>query len=323
MDSADAPLRPKEAVAGRSPGFLGRAVREPLLQFLAIGAVLFAGNALIHGSDPRPQGNAVVVQEGRVKQIIESYLLLAGHLPSKVELQSLVDDYVTEEVAWREAIAMGLDADDTIVRRRMRQKLEFLVEDAGTLVEPTEADLQAQLAAHPDAYRLPERRAIRQILASADRRGPKAEADAVALLARLKSGADPAKLGDPSMLPAAMPLTTQEGAATLFGDDFAASVFKHNGAGWFGPVASPFGEHIVLVMETEAGRPATLEDVHDRVRSDWIESRRDKARDDFQARMRKRYDIRIEWPESYKGLPTKPDPNPKTTPLKQEPTGGE
>jgi len=76
-------------------------------------------------------------------------------------------------------------------------------------------------------------------------------------------------------------------------------------------------------MEIEAGRPATLEDVHDRVRSDWIESRRDKARDDFQARMRKRYDIRIEWPKGYEGLPTKPDPNPKTAPLKQEPTGGE
>jgi len=304
-------------------GYLERALREPLVQFLAIGVVLFVGNAVIHGADPRPQGNAVVVQEGRVKQIIESYLLLAGHLPSKVELQSLVDDYVSEEVAWREAIAMGLDADDTIVRRRMRQKLEFLVEDAGAGVEPTEADLQAQLIAHPDTYRLPERRAIRQVLASADKRGPKAEIDAVAFLARLKSGADPGKLGDPSMLPAAMPLMTQDGAATLFGDDFAASVFGHNGEGWFGPVASPFGEHLVLVMETEAGRPATLEDVHDRVRSDWIESRRDKARDDFQARMRKRYDIRIEWPEGYKGLPTKPDPNPKTAPLKQEPTGGE
>jgi parvulin-like peptidyl-prolyl isomerase len=120
-----------------------------------------------------------------------------------------------------------------------------------------------------------------------------------------------------------MPLTTEEGAATLFGDTFAKAVFEHKGAGWFGPVASPFGQHLVLVMETEAGRPAALADVHDRLRSDWIESRRDKARDDFQARMRKRYQIKIEWPEPYRDLPSTPNPSPKTTGLKQEPTGGE
>jgi PPIC-type PPIASE domain len=314
---------PRVELAAQATGWLGRAAREPLLQFLAAGVVLFLANALIHGPDRRPQGDMVVVQEGRVRQIAQSYLLLAGHLPSKPELQTLVDDYVTEEIAWREAIAMGLDADDTIVRRRMRQKLEFLVEDATASEEPTEADLLAQLAAHPDVYRLPERRAIRQVLASSDKRGEASEADASAFLARLKTGADPAKLGDPSMLPAAMPLTTQEGAAALFGDDFAKAVFAHKGAGWFGPVASPFGRHLVMVMDTEAGRPAALEDVHDRVRSDWIESRRDKARDDFQARMRKRYNVRIDWPEGYKGLPTTPDPSPKTTPLKQDPTGGE
>lgn len=302
---------------------LKRGVREPLLQFLVAGIVLFAANSLIHGADPRPQGAQVVVPEGRIKQLAESYLLLAGHLPSKVELQSLVDDYVTEEVAYREAIAMGLDADDTIVRRRMRQKLEFLVEDATASEEPTESDLQVLLATHPDDYRLPARRAIRQVLASTDRRGEAAGADAAGFLARLKTGADPAKLGDASMLPAAMPLTTEEGLATLFGDAFAKAVFEHRGPGWFGPIVSAFGQHVVLVLETEAGRPASLADVHDRVRSDWIETRRDKARDDFQARMRKRYNIRIDWPEAYRGLPTTPNPSPKTTPLKQEPTGGE
>jgi len=310
-------------MAGRGWSLLKRAVREPLLQFLAAGIVLFSANSLIHGSDPRPAGAEVVVQEGRIKQIVESYLLLAGHLPSKVELQSLVDDYITEEIAYREAIAMGLDADDTIVRRRMRQKLEFLVEDASASAEPAEADLQALLNSHADTYRLPERRAIRQALASADKRGEAAGADARGFLLKLKSGADPAKVGDGSMLPAAMPLTTEEGVSTLFGDAFANEVFAHKGEGWFGPVASPFGEHVVLIMETEPGRPAALADVHDRLRSDWIESRRDKARDDFQARMRKRYNIRIEWPEAYKGLPTAPDPHPTTKRLTQEPTGGE
>lgn len=293
-------------------GFLKRAIREPLLHFLVIGVALFGANGLIHGPDRSATGQAITISQGQVNQLVESFFLLAGRLPSRVELQALVDDYITEEMDYREAIAMGLDADDMIVRRRMRQKLEFLVEDADASEEPTEVQLQSWLTENADRYRLPERRAIRQVLASADKRGEGVRAEAEALLAKLKAGADPAKLGDPSMLPAAMPLTTEEGAANQFGPDFAAAVFSHRGEGWFGPVTSPFGQHLVLVMEVESGRAATLEDVHDRVRSDWIETRRDNARDDAQARMRARYQIRVEWPEQYKGLPAVPDPAPRT-----------
>ena len=310
-------------LASRFAGILKRAVREPLLHFLAIGVVLFGANSLINGSDRGSAGDTVVISQGQIGQIIESYLLLAGHLPSRAELETLVDDYIIEEIDYREAVAMGLDADDTIVRRRMRQKLEFLVEDATASEAPTEGQLQGWLAENADRYRLPERRAIRQVLASADRRGQSARADAEALLVKLKAGADPEKLGDPSMLPAAMPLTTEQGAANQFGEDFAAAVFAHQGAGWFGPVASPFGQHLVLVIETEPGRDAALEDVRDKLRSDWIEARRDKARDDAQARMRARYQIRIEWPEQYKGLPTTPSPTPKTPRDKLEAMGAE
>lgn len=294
---------------------MARAVREPLVHFLAIGVVLFALNTAIHGAQRSAPGDAITISEGQVAQLAESYRLLAGRLPSRDELASLVDDFVTEEISYREAVAMGLDADDTIVRRRMRQKLEFLIEDATASEEPTEAELGAWLAAHADDYRLPERRAIRQVLVGADRRGEGVRAHAEAVLVKLKSGADPAKLGDPSMLPAAMPLTTEEGIAGLFGEDFAGAVFAGGSKGWFGPVASPFGEHLVQVTQSEAGRAPTLDDVRDKVRSDVIEGRRDKARDDFHAKMRKRYQISIDWPEAYKGLPATPDPEPKTRKL--------
>jgi hypothetical protein len=156
------------------------------------------------------------------------------------------------------------------------------------------------------------------VLASRDRRGPKAEADARAFLARLDAGADPAKLGDPSMLPAAMPLTTEEGAAGLFGAEFAASVFEHASEGWFGPIASPFGQHLVLVIDTAPGRPAALNDIRDKVRAGVIESRRDRSRDAFHARMRQRYSIRINWPEPYIGLPETPNLAPQTKPAPPE-----
>jgi hypothetical protein len=291
---------------------ISRALREPLAHFLVIGVVLFAANSMIHGPERDAPGEAITISQGQVNQIAESYRLLSGRMPSRAELETLVDDFITEEISYREAVAMGLDADDTIVRRRMRQKLEFLLEDATASEEPTEAELKVWLTEHADGYRLPERRAIRHVLASADRRGKQTRVDAAAFLANLRSGVDPSTLGDPSMLPAATPLTTKEGVANLFGEDFAASVFAHNGESWFGPVASPFGEHLILVMETEAGRAPALEDVRDRVRSDLIESRRDQARNDFQAGMRKRYQVRIDWPGPYEGLPTSPDPAPKT-----------
>lgn len=295
-------------------GFLKRAAREPLVHFLAIGAALFVLNGLINGPDEGSTGETITISEGRVNQIAESFVLLAGRVPTREEIESLVDDFVSEEVGYREAVAMGIDADDTIVRRRMRQKLEFLIEDGAASDQPTQADMQAWLDQHPEQYHLPERRAFRQVLLSADKRGAGAVRDADAILTSLRSGADPAKLGDTSMLPAAVPVTTQQGVTGLFGPDFAAAVFAHKGEDWFGPIASPYGQHLVNVSAIEKGRAVVLSEVADRVAIDIIEARRNEARDAFHARMRQRYHIRIEWPEPWKGLPATPDPAPKTKP---------
>jgi hypothetical protein len=295
------------AEPSRAPGFWRavkrlavRAIREPLLQFLAIAAVLFTANSLIHGPDQRVPGDRISISPGRVQQIADSYRLLSGRAPSRTELQALVDDFVDEEIDYREAIAMGLDADDTIVRRRMRQKLEFLVEDAQGIAEPSDADLSAWLRTHADQYRVPERISFRQVLASSDTRGAgDARAEATAFLGKLRSGVDPSTLGDASMLPAALPLTTAEGVAALFGDAFAETLFKQTSDGWLGPVTSPFGAHNVLILSREVARAPALNEVRDKLRSDWIEAKRRAARETFQARLRERYAVEIEWPEPY------------------------
>lgn len=280
-----------------------RAMREPLVHFFAVALVLFAANSILNGSDQPPSANSITITQGRVQQIAASYRLLAGRMPSRAELQALVNDFVSEEIDYREAVAMGLDADDTIVRRRMRQKLEFLAEDSNASEGPTDEELAAWLRSHAAVYRVPERISLRHVLASGDTRGSRAGDDAAAMLDKLRRGADPQDLGDASMLPTALPLTTKSGVATLFGDEFAERVFAHARDGWFGPVASPLGAHDVLVLSREPARDPSFAEVQAKVRSDWVEARRFALREEFQARLRQRYEVSIEWPEPYASQP--------------------
>jgi len=287
-----------------------RLAREPLAQFFAVALVLFSANSLIHGPDTGAPATAVVISQGRVLQIADSYRLLAGRSPSRAELQALVDDFIEEEIYYREAVAMGLDTDDTIVRRRMRQKLGFIIEDADASEEPSDDQLAVWLSSHAADYRLPERISFRHVLASSDTRGANAPTDAAAFLDALISGADPEDLGDASMLPSALPLTTRHSVAALFGDGFASRVFQHTDDTWFGPVTSPFGAHDVLVMSREPARNPTLNEARDTLRSDWIEARRIAKREEFQSRLRQRYDVSIDWPEPYASPPGSTD-NPR------------
>lgn len=284
-----------------------RIAREPLAQFFVAALVLFSANSLLHGSDASGPTASVVISQGRVLQIADSYRLLAGRMPSQAELQALVDDFIEEEIYYREAVAMGLDTDDTIVRRRMRQKLQFIIEDADASEEPSDDQLATWLSSHAADYRLPARISFRHVLASSDTRGASAQADAAVFLDALRSGADPEGLGDAAMLPSALPLTTRQSIATLFGDTFASTVFQRTDDGWFGPVTSPFGAHDVLIMSREPARDPTLDEMRNTLRSDWIEARRRAKSEEFQARLRQRYDVSIDWPEPYASPPVSAD----------------
>jgi hypothetical protein len=136
-------------------------------------------------------------------------------------------------------------------------------------------------------------------MASSDARGARAIEDAARFLAQLRTGADPTKLGDPSMLPSALPLTTEQSVAAQFGETFATSVFAHGDDGWFGPIESPLGAHVVLILSRQPAHDPMLAEVRDKVRSDWIEARRRDQRETFQARLRQRYDVVVEWPQMY------------------------
>jgi hypothetical protein len=152
-------------------------LRDPLLHFLLLGATLFGGFALV-GDRTSERAGQIVVTPGHIEHLLVSFTRTWQRPPTAPELAGLIDNYIREEVLYREAVAMSLDRDDTIVRRRLRQKLEFLTEETAEMAPPSDTDLQAFLQQHPDAFRVEPRLAFQHVYLRRDRRGAAAHAEA-------------------------------------------------------------------------------------------------------------------------------------------------
>jgi hypothetical protein len=275
-------------------------LREPLVHFLLIGGALFALFRWTGGSGG-PDSNRIVIGPGQVEHLAGTFARTWSRPPTHEELKGLVDEYVREEMATREARSMGLDREDTVIRRRLRQKLEFLVEDAAEAVPPTEAELQAWLDAHPETYRREPQVAFRQVFLSPDRRGKATEAEAKALLRRLERagpGADIEGLGDSIMLPDEFDLAPLSLASRTFGNDFARRLEEIEPGHWTGPVRSGYGLHLVLVRERVEGRAPALDDVRDAVVRDLLASRRKQRLEAMYDKLLARYTVVIEMPDA-------------------------
>jgi hypothetical protein len=272
-----------------------RLLREPLLHFLAIGAALFLFFAWRGGSGA--SSGRIVVTRARLESLAAGFARTWQRPPTPEELKGLVDGYVREEAAVREAMATGLDRDDTVIRRRLKQKVDFLAEDRVDAAPPSEADLAAWLAAHPDLYRAEERVSFRQICLSPEKRGgpAAAEAEARRLAAALEKKGPGAEVpGDSLLLPSEMPLAPKGEIARVFGSDFADAVVKLPPGRWTGPVPSGFGVHVVLVLEKAPARAPALAEVRAAVERDVTADRRTKELDALYARLLAKTKVVIE-----------------------------
>jgi hypothetical protein len=262
------------------------------VHFLLLGALLF----LVWAAFGRDMSTAdrIVITQGRIATLVELFQRTWQRPPTPTELQGLLDDYVREEVAYREALAMGLDRDDTIIRRRLRQKLEFVVEDLASTAQPTEQELADYLAAHPESFRQEPRLTFEHVYLSTDRRGESARGDAERLKSELERGADPAQAGDPFVLPLHFEAAHASEVARSFGDAFAAEVLALEAGGWRGPVESSYGLHLVRLEARDDGRLPDLAEVRDEVAGEWAAAKRREASEAFYRRLAERYDIRVE-----------------------------
>jgi len=273
-----------------------RLLNEPLLHFLVPGALLFGGFGLLNRGD-EPQAGRIVVTQGKIENLQASFSRVWQRPASPAELDGLVQDYLREEVLAREAIALGLERDDTIIRRRLRQKMEFIANDLAAAAEPSEAELAEFLAKHPDRFRIEPRFTLRQVYLSADRRGDALKQDAERLLADLNRPgmeADFQTLGDATLLSPELADVPASDVTREFGEEFARQLTQLPAGRWVGPVFSAFGAHLVRVDERKPGRMPELPEVRAQVAREWADARRREDNERFFQNLLKRYAVTIE-----------------------------
>jgi len=286
-------------------GLLGRLVREPLVHFIVLGAGLFVLQAVVNPGAMGRRTTRIDAGPDELAWIATTWLQQYRRPPTDSELRSLVDDYVREEVLYREALAMGLDRDDIIIKRRMVQKMGFLTEDVATQRPPTHQELERFFAANQERYRLSLRLTFTHVYFSTDRRGAAARADAERALARLRRAGGPARapdLGDRFMLQYDFAERSPDEIAQLFGGMFAESLFAlPQVPGWQGPVTSSFGLHLVRVIGRTPGRLPALDEVAALVTQDYDLQRRNDANAQRYASLRRRYTVTID-SAAFRGL---------------------
>ncbi len=271
--------------------------RNPLLHFLVIGAVFF-GLYTLFRSGPSDEGNRVEVSAGDIERIRALWQRQWRRPPSEKELQGLIDQFIREEILYREAIAIGLDQNDTVIRRRLAQRMELLSNDLAALAEPIEGEMQEYLDQNSQRYGVPARISLSHVYLSRDRRGDAVEDDARQVLEKLRSksiaSGEHRTFGDPFMLQSDYPSRSQQDLRELFGTAFAESVFELDPGSWHGPVESSYGVHLVLVRERTEPRMPDLAEVRDRVKTDLLDRRRREMNEAFYAALRERYEVVVE-----------------------------
>jgi len=289
-----------ESVAPRSgvrmPRALAGILRSPLVQFLAIGTLLFAVYTWRNPDATRAsQTRKIAITQDDVSQAVLSFRAQWQREPMPSELRGLLEQRVREEVLYREALSLGLDQNDTIVRRRLAQKMQFLSEDVANLREPSPAELEEWYSKNAGRFALPPRITFRHLYFSSDLRGGKARDAALAAFRTIGAGAPesplPSGTADRFMFNDYYSDRTPDEVAKIFGSEFATAVFQLRPGAWEGPVQSGYGWHVVYVQSITPGREPAFEEVAALVKAEWLSVQRDLLRDSAYKAMRDRYEV--------------------------------
>jgi peptidyl-prolyl cis-trans isomerase C len=276
-------------------------LQEPLLHFLVIGALIFVVFSVANREEVNLDEKKIVVSAGDIQRLSANWSKKWNRPTTETELQGLVESYIREEVYYREALALGLDQDDTVLRRRLMQKMEFLSNDLADLNNPDETALNDYFLENQDKYELPARISFTHIYFSLDKHGNRIFNDAEKVLTDIQA-ASPSiprapERGDSFMLQYAFTLETPFEVARLFGQDFAEQLFQTETDSWQGPIESGYGLHLVKISEKVDARMPELAAVIDKARTDYMFEQRQKTNKAIYERFKERYEIIVEKPE--------------------------
>ena len=280
-----------------------KVLKEPLLHFVIAGAILFAGYAWL-GREQADTSRleSVRIGTGEVRWLKETWTSQWLREPSTQELEGLVADLVTEELLAREAREMGLDKNDTIVRRRLAQKLKFLVEDTSRLVEPPEEELRQFYEANAARFQTGARVSFTQIFFNPEQRKD-ATSDATAALVELQAtgpSEPPATLGDRLLLDAEFQDADEQAISSMFGPNFAQAVFALKPDIWSGPLRSGYGVHLVFIAKLTTAKHRPFKEVRDEVLEEWRHEHEKVMNRDYIDRLREKYGVVLD--DSVKNL---------------------
>jgi hypothetical protein len=287
----------------RMRSLVRRLSREPLVHFVLAGIVLFAASTLFERETS--SSKAIHITSAEVQRLEDVWSRQYGRTPSSAELQNLIDDYIREEIYYREALASGLDKGDSIIRRRLVEKMEFLSQEVAA-GDPDEAELETYFQQNQKKFEIPSQIAFNHIFFSPSKRGASLQSDAQNALNQLRLNktihGSEAAIGDPFMLQSEYPLQTRDEVKALFGTEFAATLFSRVSGEWSGPVPSSYGVHLVRVTQFTPAHLPQLAEVRSKVLTDFKNERLRMASEAYYAELRKHYYIDMERAAVAQGL---------------------
>lgn len=301
-ESNPAQLRIDDAGLRRSfASYVKHWIREPLVQFLLIGAVLFAVySALNRDSNQVQVPKQIDLTWDDLRQLEVGFTAKWQRPPTREEFANLVEDRISEEVLYREALALGLDKDDTILKRRMAQKMRFIADDVSAAREPKTEELKAWFGKNGQRFALPPRVSFRHIYFSPDRRVSHTREDAEhalqGLISKPGDSRDVSKLGDPFMFQDYYSDRSPEQIGKDFGLSFARALFQLQTDSWQGPVESGYGWHLINIDSLTPGRVPQFEEVERDVKAAWIAEQRAEYWNKSYEAMRKKYTVFLPQP---------------------------
>lgn len=245
---------------------LNQVLKEPLVHFLLIGACLFGLYAWLN-PDAMQSDKSIVIDEGKINSLTQRFERVWQRKPTKKELQGLIDDFVIEEIYYREALAMGIDKNDPVIRRRLRQKMEIYSDSLASTLAPSDEELSEYLQQHPDKFKTDNRYTFQQIYINTDLSADKLNTNIKTIKTALHAGES--VNGDQSMLPTRFTDAEAHSIERTFGKGFAAQLDTLDLNTWSSPLRSGLGLHFVLLSARQPGELPALSSIRDKVEREW------------------------------------------------------